>query len=449
METWSLSKCCQTLKKQTMKKLTFAITALILLCGNLFAQDTESKEINNYKFSDCHFHLLDFLQNGEFLNTDHKFPGTEWGLTESGRYTALPFGERGRRIEAMLKGMKLANVGHIMVCGMPFVKKWSENEPFRRPKYYLESSSRMKRARDSDITVASAIVDYKQKYANDPGKLAELKKIHPFICGFDGTDLGAVDLIVKRVKEFPGIWHGIGEVMSRHDDLTNLTSGERPRANHPSLLRVSRFAGEKFLPVSIHHNIAPISRNPKEIKEPFYLDEFIDLVRYSKWQKGGIEYKTTFIWCHAGISRRVTINNLPYWMEEVLKEFGDQVFIDISWVVLEDYINKDMESWIQLIKKYPNKFMIGSDAVGGASKIKNELSRYEKLLSLLPEDVRTKVAYDNFATLMNEMADKRAKAGLGKDGLVLEYNYEFPRYEHTGRLLDSDSFTRSRSPSGK
>ena len=96
----------------------------IPLFGNLFAQD--SKEIDDLRFSDCHFHLLDFLQNGEFLNTDHKFPGSDWGKSESGRYATLHFGERGRRIEALIKGMNSAKVEHIMMCGMPFLKKrWS------------------------------------------------------------------------------------------------------------------------------------------------------------------------------------------------------------------------------------------------------------------------------------------------------------------------------------
>jgi hypothetical protein len=382
------------------------------------------------------------------LNTDHKFPGSDWGISESGRFATLPFGERGRRIEALLAAMDKANVQHIMVCGMPFLKKWSENEPFMRPKYYLDSSSRMKRARDTDITVAAAILDYKQKYAKDPAKLEELKKIHPFTCGFDGTDLGAVDLVVKRVKEFPGIWQGVGEIMSRHDDLTNLTTGERPRANHPSLLRVCRFAGKHFLPVSIHHNIAPISRDLKEIKAPLYLDELMDLFRYCRWKEGETEYTTKFIWCHAGISRRVNIANLPYWIDEVLKASGDQIYIDLSWVVLEDYIHKDLDEWIELIKKYPTQFMIGSDAVGQASKIKQELSRYDRLLSRLPRKVRNGVALDNFADLMTEMADMRADAGLGKEGLILDFDFEFPEYAHTGRLEDTVSFTRSRQPTG-
>ncbi len=431
---------------KSMKKLLTVVIIVLLVSGKLFSQgDGIEKETDVAQFSDCHFHLLDFLQNGEFLNADRKFPGTEWGLAETGRYATLPVGERGRRIEALLLGMETSKVDHLLLCGMPFIKKWSENEPFLRSKYYLDSSSRMNRARDSDIEVASAIVDFKLKYSNSPTKLAELKKIHPFICGFDGTDLGAVDLIVKRVKAFPGIWQGIGEVMSRHDDLTNLTTGERPRANHPSLFRVGRFAGEYFLPISIHHNIAPISRNPSEIKDPLYLDELVELFRYCRWQDGNTEYKTKFIWCHAGISRRVIINDLPYWIEEVLKEFGDQIYIDLSWVVLEDYIYKDLETWVGLITKYPEQFMIGSDAVGGASKIKQELSRYERLLSKLPRDTRTKVAHDNFAELMKEMADRRLQASLGEEGIVLPHDYEFPEFEHTGRLPDTESFTRSRN----
>ena len=393
--------------------------------------------------ADSHFHLLDFLQNGEFLNTDGRFPGTEWGVTEGGRYSTLPYGERGRRIEALLRGMDEAQVDHVMVSGMPFIKKWSENEPFLRPRYYLDSSSRVKRARDTDITVASAIVDYRAAYADDPARLAELAKIHPFITGFDGTDLGAVDLIVKRIKEFPGIWEGIGEVMSRHDDLTNLSFGERPRADHPALVRVCRFAGAHFLPVSIHHNIAPISRSPSEIKPPLYLDEFVQLLRQCRWEEDGVDYTTRFIWCHAGISRRVTIADLPFWIEEVLREAGEQVYIDLSWVVLEDYIYQDLNRWAELIEQFPGQFMIGSDAVGGASRIDQELDRFDRLLAELPADVRARVEHDNFADLMQEMADLRAAAGLGERGIVLDYRYEFPEYAHTGRLPVSEAFTDS------
>ena len=399
---------------------------------------------NSAKYSDCHFHLLNFLQNGEFWNSDNKFPGSEWGLAPSARYSTLPYGERGRRIEALIKGMDLAEVDHIMIFGIPFLKKWSENEPFMRPKYYLDSSSQVKPARDTDITVASALIDYRMKYAKDEEKLAQLDRIHPYVCGFDITDMGAVDLIVKRIKEFPDVWEGIGEVMSRHDDLTNLSMGDRPRANHPAMKRVCRFAGQHFLPVSIHHNIAPISRSQQEIKQPYYLDELTELIEYSRWEKDGEEYNTTFIWCHSGASRRVVVDSLDYWVEEVLDAYGDQLYIDLSWVVLEDYINPNQEKWINLIEKYPKKFMIGSDAVGKSSSIKKEMNRYDELLAALPEDVSYKVASGNFISLMEKMKQKRSECNLGDRGIVLDYDYEFPEFESTGRLSDEDSFTRSR-----
>ena len=425
--------------------VTGAFTFLLLCFCSMVKVEGQAQ--GSLSYSDCHFHLLNFLQNGEFSNTDQKFPGSEWGFSPSGRFATLPFGERGRRIKGLLTSMEKSNVAHVMVCGMPFIKKWSENEPFMRPRYYLDSSSRMKRARDTDMTVAAAILDYKRKHAENPASLARLKGVHPFVCGFDGTDLGAVDLIVKRVKEFPGIWQGIGEIMSRHDDLTNLTTGERPRADHPALLRVCRFAGEHFLPVSIHHNISPISRNSDEVKEPLYLDELVELFRFCSWKKGGGTYATKFIWCHAGISRRIVVESLIYWIDELLEEFGDHVYIDLSWVVLENYVYKDLDSWVALIKKYPTQFMIGSDAVGMASAIGKELSRYEELLSRLPLEVRIRVARDNFADLMEEGAERRAAAGLGRNGLVLSYDYEFPKYQHTRRLTSPDSFTRSRNPS--
>ncbi len=231
---------------------------------------------------------------------------------------------------------------------------------------------------------------------------------------------------------------------SRHDDLTNLTLGERPRADHPALVRVCRFAGKHFLPMSIHHNIAPISRNPTEIQAPLYLDELVRLFRHCRWKDGDRYYIARLIWCHAGISRRINIENLPFWIEAVLKDSEDQVSIDLSWVILADYIYKDLDRWVRMIRQYPDRFVIGSDAVGAASKLKQELSNFDPLLAKLHSDIRAKVPHANFANLMQEMATMRAKAGLGDEGIVLDYRYECSEYGNTGRLSKSESFTRSR-----
>ena len=398
------------------------------------------------RFSDAHVHLIDFLQNGAFDNSDGHFKGIgerrEIRGSKAVRNLALPVGEQWRRLTLLFRDMDSAGVEHAMVSGMPFLKKWSENEPFARPRYYLDASSRVVLARDTDYLIGAAFLEYRRKFSGDAKALARLESLAPFICGFDGTDLGAVDLVVKRIKEFPGVWKGIGEVMSRHDDLTNLTIGDRPRGNHPALKRISRFAGEVGLPVSIHHNIAPISRNPSEVKEPVYLDELVDLFSYCP--------DTKFIWCHAGISRRVVVENMPHWLDAVLDQFGSQFFIDLSWVVFEDYILKDLDAWAALVRSHPDNFMLGSDVVGNSKNLAKELGRYRPFLDKISPDpkdpVRRKLALENFSRLAAELGQKRRArmleqklipASSQSSGLVLPHDYDFPEKAHTGALKDS------------
>jgi hypothetical protein len=53
-------------------------------------------------FSDAHAHIIDFLQNGEFDNSDGRFQGVDprgrIQKSSSVRYLALPYGEQWRRL---------------------------------------------------------------------------------------------------------------------------------------------------------------------------------------------------------------------------------------------------------------------------------------------------------------------------------------------------------------
>ncbi len=423
-------------------------------------RSTVSVVLRQDQFADAHAHIIDFLQNGAFDNSDGQFQGAgdRGQIIKSSaiRYLALPYGEQWRRLTLLLKDMEKAGVDHAMVSGMPFLKKWSANEPFARPRYYLDSGSRMVRARDTDYLIGAAVMDYKRKFVGNEAELRKLERLYPFVCGFDGTDLAAVDLVIKRIKEFPSVWKGIGEVMSRHDDLTNLITGERPRGNHAALKRLCHFAGEWFLPVSIHHNIAPISRSPKEVKEPVYLDELVELFEYCR--QPNAKYDTKFIWCHAGISRRVVVDNLAHWIDAVLSRFKSQVYIDLSWVVYEEYIHKDLESWAGLIKKHPNSFMLGSDVVGSAENMGNELGRYKTLLDKISEDpndeARRNLARGNFVKLMMDLGERRRAKMVSENlrvdltlespGLILKSDYEYDEKAHTG--APRHSFVRENKP---
>ena len=104
--------------------------------------------------------------------------------------------------------MDYAQVDEAMIMGMPFVKKWSQNDADRGG-YYLSSDSRVDPARETDYTIGEAVVDFKKM----DKKGDSIKRLHPFVCGFNSTDLGAVDRIGKTLKAYPGIFKGIGEVM--------------------------------------------------------------------------------------------------------------------------------------------------------------------------------------------------------------------------------------------
>ena len=112
----------------------YARVALALPCLLFIATPSPAGDFDRVPIADVHLHLLDFLQNGDYLENGKivpKRPGA-----------ALPAGQRGKRIEAVLWAMDRANVSHALLSGMPFLKKWSENESFRSG-YYLDSSSRV------------------------------------------------------------------------------------------------------------------------------------------------------------------------------------------------------------------------------------------------------------------------------------------------------------------
>ena len=396
---------------------------ILLLVGSCLSA---GQSVQAQPYGDCHFHLLDFLQNGEFDNRDGAFPCNASGLMKDGRYFQLPYGERHRRLTGLIDVTDKHNIADVVVCGMPFVKKWAEDDFFLRPKYYLDSSSRVKAARDTDLQVAAAFMDYKRRFAGDKTQLDKLTRLHPFVCGLDTTDQGAVDLAIKRIREYPGVWEGLGELMSRHDDLTNLTTGERPRANHPSFIRLFKFAGRVSLPVSIHHNVAPISRNESELKQPLYLDEFLALLKNTIHDEANAANRPKVIWCHAGISRRIVVENYRQTLERILDDYHENLYLDLSWVVLGSYVYKNLDEWVALIQKYPDNFLIGSDSVGKYSGIPMELKKYQALLSALPAETWSKVAYKNLASILDKSEAERNRKRFGKGGITLPHEFSLP-----------------------
>jgi predicted TIM-barrel fold metal-dependent hydrolase len=311
-----------------------------------------------YHIADAHLHYLDFLQKTEGMS-------------------------------ALLAAMDNAGVDHAMISGMPLVKKWHAADP-RRPEYYLEDDSRAYWYSATDVLVAHAIDQLPED---------QRWRFHPFISGFNGTDRNAVDHVRRMLDLYPGLWEGIGEVMTRHDDLTALTYGETARADHVALDAIYELAADRDLPVYVHSNIGSVW-----LREPIYLHEVENALKRHP--------RTRFIWCHAGISRRIDIPNLPKVLRRLLSTY-EHLWIGLSWVVI-DYVAPDRKAaqdWIELIEEFPDRFMIGSDTVGHFAGLPATIQEYYVPLEALKPETRKKVAHDNFLSILPQ----RVQIELAKD----------------------------------
>lgn len=204
--------------------------------------------------------------------------------------------------------------------------------------------------------------------------------------------------LLHVVRIYPNFWEGIGEIMSRHDDLTALTYGEPPHIDHPAFLDVFDLGAEEGLPVMVHHNITAQSS-----EEVLYLDELKRAVAHNPECK--------IIWAHVGISRRVEIQNLPEIAGEMLAEHPN-LYTDLSWVVYDYYVKDSfpdgyldgntMDDWVALCEEYPDRIMIGTDKVGHWKTYPSEVVKYYDLLDRLQPETAKKICHDNILSLVKQ-----------------------------------------------
>ena len=287
-------------------------------------------------------------------------------------------------MDALFNAMDDGNIRDVAIMGLGVAKKWEESAP-KEPRYYMGDEAPVYYYSATDALLASAILALPE---------ARQARLHPFIAGFNPTDMNAVNHIRLMLDMHPGLWKGIGEILTRHDDLTALTKGETARANHPALMKVYELAAAENLPVILHSNITS-----KRERAPIYLEELEDAVATNP--------DTTFIWAHAGTSAEIhryqkRVRGLHGIVSELLAEH-DNLYIDLSWTVLEPYLindGKPDDDWVALVKAYPDRFMIGSDLVGRFDNLAKNIRAFDVFLDALPEDVADRVARTNMLALL-------------------------------------------------
>lgn len=320
----------------------------------LLAVSSLPSQARDYAYSDAHLHYVDFFQETAGM-------------------------------DALLKAMADNRIEHVMISGIPVAKKWHEDEP-KRPRYYAGDDADAYWYSATDVIVAAAVNQLAPE---------QRRQLHPFLSGFNPNDKNSAAHIQRMLDLNPGLWQGIGEVFTRHDDLTALTSGDTPRANNEAMTRIYHLAAENDLPVMLHSNITS-----KRERNPLYLAEVEEPLRNHP--------HTRFIWAHGGTSKeihrhQVQMDFLLPTLSRLLEAYPN-LYIDLSWSMLTPYLldeaGKPRAEWVKLVERFPERFMLGSDVVGRFSKLGKEMRRFDPFLDALPEAVAQRVARDNFLSVL-------------------------------------------------
>ncbi|WP_420042823.1 amidohydrolase family protein [Denitrificimonas caeni] len=327
------------------------LTALLLLINPL---------AHARSYIDGHLHYVDFFQESEGM-------------------------------QALLEAMDQGNISHAAIMGIPVAKKWQEDEP-KKPRYYAGDDAALYWYSATDSYVLHAIQQLKPE---------QQKRFFPFLSGFNANDKNSAAHIRRTLQMNPGFWQGIGEVFTRHDDVTALMHGNTPRANNEAMMKVYRVAAEFDLPILLHSNITS-----KRERNPLYLEELEDALSKNP--------KTRFIWAHAGTSMELhrhqeELDFLLPLIQRLLKEH-DNLYIDLSWTLIEPYLideqGKPNPKWLKLFKDYPDRFVLGSDVVGRFDNLGETMQGFEPVLEALPAEVAQAIAEDNFLKLLPRQSSK-------------------------------------------
>jgi predicted TIM-barrel fold metal-dependent hydrolase len=353
---------------QASRLCIFLLFTCVLVTG-------QSNPSDQYELNDSHFHLTNYIQEGTDIRDFLKMMGTK--------------------------------VGRVALFGIPLQQQWSyANSGDFAPTYYLQTDAPLYYYSFTDAFIAMAYRSLTKE---------EQARFDPMITGFNPTDMYAADHIRRVLQTFPGVFTGIGEFSIHKEFVSSKIAGETASLTNPALDRILDFAAEVGLVVIIHNDMdVPFAKSgfnydtgvpSEESAAPAYLDQMEAVLKRHP--------NTTIIWAHTGMGRVVRpIRNHAAALAAIL---GDpalrNVYFDISWDEVAKYIVATPESTriaADLINKYPDRFLFGTDEV--APKNQEQYLKvyyeYDPLWKLLSREASEKVRKGNYEQLFDAARPK-------------------------------------------
>jgi hypothetical protein len=327
----------------------------LIAVGALCAQ----AQTGTFELNDSHFHLTNYVQEGTTISDFLKIMGDK--------------------------------VGRVALFGIPLQQQWSYRiDGDRDPTYYLNTDAPLYYYSFTDAWIAMAYKSLAKE---------QQARFDPMITGFNPTDMYAADHIRRVLQTFPGVFTGIGEFSIHKEFVSAKISGEVASLQDPALDRVFDFAAEVGL-VSILHNDMDVPFS-KEGSPPAYLEQIKAVFRRHP--------NATIIWAHTGMGRIVRpVKNHAATIEELLRDPAfNHVYFDISWDEVAKYLVSSPEATrvtADLINRYPDRFLFGTDEVAPTSQEKylKVFYQYGPLWKLLTKDAVQKVRKENYERIFDQ-----------------------------------------------
>jgi predicted TIM-barrel fold metal-dependent hydrolase len=310
------------------------------------------------EFSDSHFHLTNYIQEGPPAADVLKIMGD-------------------RVCRSTLFGIPLQQMYSHQLTG-EFV-----------PTYYLETDAPLYYYSFTDAAIAGA---YRALSPRDQARF------DPMITGFNPADMYAADHVRRVLTLYPGVFVGIGEFSIHKEFVSSKIAGGPASLTDPALDKLLDFAGEVGLVVILHNDVAmPFT---KEARARPYFQQLKDLFARHP--------ETTIIWAHTGLGR--IVSPLPThvaYIEEILSDPAlRHVYFDISWDEVAKYLTQSEQApdrVAALINRYPDRVLFGSDVVAPktAEQYFHTYEMYQPLWDRLTPDASEKVRKGNYARLFD------------------------------------------------
>ncbi len=334
-----------------------AFAAMLVFLGR--ATDVGAQKSRGYQFNDSHFHLTNYIQEGitpkQFLKI---------------------MGDR---------------VGRSTFFGIPLQQQWSYRVSGEvGPTYYLDSDADLYYYSFTDADIAMQYRALSKK---------EQARFDPMITGFNPTDMYAADHIRRVLERFPGVFTGIGEFTIHKEFVSSKIAGDVASLTDPALDRILDFAAEAGLVVILHNDIdRPMAAKGSE---PVFFTQIKNLFKRHP--------DASIIWAHVGLGRIVHPVENHVAMVESLVDDPDlaHLHFDISWDEVAKYVVATPEATrrtADLLNRYPDRFLFGSDTVAPASPEKYfaVYEMYEPLWKELTPETSKKVRMGNYERIFDE-----------------------------------------------